>query len=59
MARWATITETANYMRVKPQTIYNAITRKKPLGMLFKKAESCTKVADLDEIDAYLKGAGK
>ena len=59
MARWATVKETAEYMRMSEQTIYNAISRKKPLGKLFKIAQDCRRVADLDEVDAYLKGGKK
>jgi len=59
MARWATIKEAAEYMRMSEQTIYNAISRNKPLGSLFKLAPDCRRLADLDEVDAYLKGGSK
>ena len=59
MPRWATIKEAADYMRIKPGTIYNAVSQETELGRLFKKATGCNPVADLDEVDEYLRSGKK
>jgi excisionase family DNA binding protein len=57
MARWATVNEAAEYMRVKPQTVYNWINKEKGIGKLFYQADGCTRRVDLDDVDKLMKGA--
>ena len=59
MPRWATVNEVAEHLRCTPKTIYNAIYSGLPLGKLFIKEEGVKRLADLDEVDALLKGGSK
>ena len=53
MARWATVDEAAEYLRVHKNTLYNEINKKKGVGLLFR--EGPRLVIDLDEADELLK----
>ena len=55
MARWATIEEVADYTKISAGTLKNKISKREGLGKLFYKVDGSRR-ADLDEIDAYLKG---
>ena len=55
MARWATVKEAAEYMRIQEQTIRNAIHKKEPLGLLFHKPQGGRVVVDLDNIDSFVR----
>ena len=57
MARWATVEETADYLRVHKHTIYNLINKKSGVGVLFKDGPRL--LADLDEVDALVRSEVK
>jgi hypothetical protein len=57
MARWATVEETADYLRVHKHTVYNLINKKTGVGLLFKDGPRL--IADLDEVDSLMKGEVK
>ena len=58
--RWVNIKQAAEHMGINPSSIYNGISVKNEMGALFYNVPgSRAKRADLDEIDAFMKGAGK
>lgn len=59
MPRWASVQEVAEHLRCSPRTIYNAIYSDLPLGKLFVHQTGVKRLADLDEVDALLKGGSR
>ena len=59
-AKWITVKQAAEHMGVHPNSIYNARSKGEPMGKLFYQLPGTTTLrADLEEVDAYLKGGSK
>tara|TARA_R110000764_G_scaffold205984_1_gene291293 strand:+ start:142 stop:318 length:177 start_codon:yes stop_codon:yes gene_type:complete len=58
MARWASIEKVAEYTGYSASTLRNKIFAKEEMGKLFYKVGGLRR-ADLDEIDAFVKGGQK
>tara|TARA_R110000787_G_scaffold285406_1_gene400915 strand:- start:340 stop:516 length:177 start_codon:yes stop_codon:yes gene_type:complete len=58
MARWASIEKVAEYTGYSASTLRNKIFVKEEIGKLFYKVGGLRR-ADLDEVDAFIKGGQK
>jgi len=54
MARWATIEEVAEKVRMSPKTLRNKASAGIGIGKLFYKVDGLRR-ADMDEVDAWMK----
>ena len=58
MARWKNPKQVAEYLGLSESKINTDIMNEKGIGKLFYRIDKCRR-ADLDEVDAYLKGGKK
>lgn len=56
MARWADVKKVADYIGMSEAAIRQHINRKTNIGKVFRKVGERTLRADLDELDAIMKG---
>lgn len=54
MARWATVEEAAEYLRVHKGTLHNMISKNEGVGRLFKRGGPRL-IVDLDDVDKLVK----
>lgn len=56
MARWASVKQVAEHLSMTELAVRQQIARETSLGLMFKRAVGMPLRADLDEIDAFIKG---
>ena len=59
MKKWATIQQVADHIQMSTRSIYTHIASQTELGKCFHKVAETSWRADLDEVDALLKGVSK